>query len=370
MRSNVAARVAALLTPFVLLGTGVALAGPAHAHGYVNGPYSRAAACRLGLNADCGTVVYEPQSLEAPKGFPASGPADGRIASAGGVFPALDQQSYGRWYKNPISTGTLTIDWRYTAPHRTAKWSYYMTKQSWDPNAPLKRADLELIATVAHDGTAANSRPAHSINVPANRSGYHVILAIWEVADTANAFYNVIDVNVGPATGEGAVPTIPAEGSTTDAQAPTTPTGLHAMGSTETSVDLMWSGSTDNVAVDGYTVLRNGLPIAQTKSTSYLDPGLVAGSSYTYQVLATDAAGNSSPRSAMLTVSTKSAAPSAGADTGSGAGSSAAWSATGRYAVGDLVTYGGSTYRCIQAYQGYGDPNWILAPSLWQRTGA
>lgn len=28
------------------------------------------------------------------------------------------------------------------------------------------------------------------------RNGYHVILAVWDVADTSNAFYNVIDVNL------------------------------------------------------------------------------------------------------------------------------------------------------------------------------
>jgi len=43
------------------------------------------------------------------------------------------------------------------------------------------------------------------------------------------------------------------------------------------------------------------------------------------------------------------------------------WSPTGRYVVGDLVTYGGGTYRCIQGYQGNGDVNWILALSLWTR---
>lgn len=56
------------------------------AHGYVEGPASRAALCKSGQNTDCGPIVYEPQSLEAPKGFPAAGPADGKIASANGAF--------------------------------------------------------------------------------------------------------------------------------------------------------------------------------------------------------------------------------------------------------------------------------------------
>ena len=448
MKPTMVARTAALLSPIVLLGTALALASPVQAHGYVSGPYSRAAACKMGLNTGCGGSVYEPQSLEAPKGFPAAGPADGRIASAGTAFTELDQQSYGRWYKNAIGTGPLTINWTYTAAHRTSQWSYYMTKQSWDPNAPLKRADLELITTVAHDGSAANTRPAHTITVPANRSGYHVILAVWDVADTVNAFYNVIDVNVTPGGGDGSAPTAPgrvlssgvtastvdlswsaasdnvgvagytvfrdgvsigssattrysdrglaagrsylytvrandaagnisasstaitvvtaAAGALPDTQAPSAPSGLHSMGESESTVDLMWSPSTDNVGVKNYSVLRDGFVVAQTASTSFTDRGRLAGTTYRYEVLATDAAGNASPRSGTLTVTTKSAATSTGSGS-TGSGNTSPWSATGRYIVGDLVTNGGGTYRCIQGYQGNGDPNWILAPSLWSR---
>lgn len=35
----------------------------------------------------------------------------------------------------------------------------------------------------------------HNCYVPEDRSGYHVILAVWEVGDTTNSFYNAIDVN-------------------------------------------------------------------------------------------------------------------------------------------------------------------------------
>jgi len=43
------------------------------------------------------------------------------------------------------------------------------------------------------------------------------------------------------------------------------------------------------------------------------------------------------------------------------------WSATGSYNVGDKVTSGGVAYQAVQSYTGVGDPNWINAPSLWQR---
>lgn len=45
----------------------------AYAHGFVEKPSSRAALCSQNygaLNLNCGNIMYEPQSLEAPKGFP------------------------------------------------------------------------------------------------------------------------------------------------------------------------------------------------------------------------------------------------------------------------------------------------------------
>lgn len=78
----------------------------AYAHGFVEKPSSRAALCSQNygaLNLNCGNVMYEPQSLEAPKGFPDGGPIDGEIASAGGLFGGiLDQQTSNRWFKNTI----------------------------------------------------------------------------------------------------------------------------------------------------------------------------------------------------------------------------------------------------------------------------
>lgn len=71
-----------------------------------------------------------------------------------------------------------------------------MTKTGWDQNAPLKRSELELIGTINHDVSPATNNLSHTINVPNDCSGYHIVLAVWDVADTSNAFYNVIDVNV------------------------------------------------------------------------------------------------------------------------------------------------------------------------------
>lgn len=69
------------------------------AHGYMDSPPSRAYACQQKLNADCGPAEFEPQTVgEAPKGFPALGPADGKIAS--GETPCLQQ-----WMPSPRTVG-------------------------------------------------------------------------------------------------------------------------------------------------------------------------------------------------------------------------------------------------------------------------
>ncbi|QUG84184.1 lytic polysaccharide monooxygenase [Bacillus nitratireducens] len=415
-----------------------------YAHGFVEKPSSRAVLCSQNygaLNLNCGNVMYEPQSLEAPKGFPDGGPIDGKIASAGGLFGGtLDQQTSNRWFKNIINGGANTFTWKYTAAHSTSKWHYYITKKGWDSNKPLTRAELEPIGTVNHDGSAASNNLTHTINVPTDRNGYHVILAVWDIADTSNAFYNVIDVNlvnneipdtVAPSqpiglnaskvTANGieltwktstdnvgvkeyqvlrngeVIDTVPgttftdknltagkeytytikaldAAGNISkeseklkiktsneipDIEDPTQPKGLHSMGTTATTVDLMWSPSEDNVGVDHYVVYRENAgvmnKIGTTDNTSFVDKNLKANTSYKYVVTAVDLAGNESSRSNVLAVTTKLEDSTY-----------EKWDARKAYNKGDKVVHEGKVYEAVQSYQGNGDPNWIFALSLWK----
>jgi uncharacterized membrane protein len=93
-----------------------------------------------------------------------------------------------------------------------------------------------------------------------------------------------------------------------DSEAPTTPTGLAASANFK-QVSLTWSPSSDNVAVSGYLVWRDGANIAYTTDTSYTDTTGADGESYTYWVSAMDLAGNESAQSAAVisgkTVKTK-----------------------------------------------------------------
>ena len=89
-----------------------------------------------------------------------------------------------------------------------------------------------------------------------------------------------------------------------DTQAPSVPTGLAAVSVSSSQISLTWSASSDNVGVTGYQVIRNGTLIDTTTATSYQSLGLAAGTTYTYNVTAFDAAGNQSGQSAAASATT------------------------------------------------------------------
>ena len=91
---------------------------------------------------------------------------------------------------------------------------------------------------------------------------------------------------------------------TPDTTAPTAPT-LSASGTTQTTTNLSWTGATDNVAVTGYDVLRNGTLIGSTTTaTTFAVTGLTASTAYTFNVRAKDAAGNVSLNSNTVSITT------------------------------------------------------------------
>ena len=168
-------------------------------HGYTT--LSRNFLCQQGKNTACGNIVYEPQSLEAPKGFPAAtaSPPDGKLASAGiDRFATLDEQSAERWTQTHVQAGPWTVTWLFTANHRTTGYEYYLTRQGndeegWNPNAPLTRAQFDLtpFCTVPRGGVQPPaSGDTQTCHLPP-RTGYQVLLGEWRIDDTEAAFYNV-----------------------------------------------------------------------------------------------------------------------------------------------------------------------------------
>ncbi|HVY77650.1 MAG TPA: hypothetical protein VG898_04000 [Solirubrobacterales bacterium] len=85
-----------------------------------------------------------------------------------------------------------------------------------------------------------------------------------------------------------------------DVEPPTAPTNLEATVGDE-GVRLEWDGSTDNVGVERYPVLRDGTQIGTSNTTEILDQ-FASGGVHTYVVYAEDEAGNKSDASAPVTV--------------------------------------------------------------------
>ncbi|WP_290060829.1 lytic polysaccharide monooxygenase auxiliary activity family 9 protein [Amycolatopsis solani] len=168
-RKLTAAATGALLAPILVV---VNPAGIASAHGYVNSPASRQAQCAQGT-VSCGDIKYEPQSVEGPKGL--------RSCNGGNAqFAELNDDSKG-WKAAPVGT-TATFTWTFTARHRTTNYEYYIGGQ--------KVADI----------SGNNEQPPQTLSHQVNLSGHtgrQTVLAVWNIADTTNAFYSCIDLQVG-----------------------------------------------------------------------------------------------------------------------------------------------------------------------------
>ncbi|XP_031633636.1 uncharacterized protein LOC116347246 [Contarinia nasturtii] len=181
-------------------------------HGFVSSPKSRALLCQEHINKNCGDVQYEPQSVEGPKGFPLYGPMDGKIASAGvRRFRQLDEydteNNSSRWniqHIKFISTNEThvqqTFTWEFTARHSTTVFKFYLSNQNYTTADLLTRSVLNTNPFCEKD--LMGSKPNRTISIPCfiriddlipftKTAG--VILSTWDIADTTNAFYQVID---------------------------------------------------------------------------------------------------------------------------------------------------------------------------------
>ena len=118
-------------------------------------------------------------------------------------------------------------------------------------------------------------------------------------ANTAYS-YTVAAFDASGNASEQSLPAGPITTDMPDTESPSTPTGLSGTAVSSTRIDLNWSESTDNIGVSGYKVFRNGsgTPVATVTGTSYSDTGRSASTTYSYRVLAFDAAGNNSAQSA------------------------------------------------------------------------
>jgi predicted carbohydrate-binding protein with CBM5 and CBM33 domain len=159
------------LTVAAVLGS-LLVAAPASAHGYVSSPPSRQANCATGKVKNCGQIQYEPQSVEGRKGL--------RSCSGGNArFSVLDNESKG-WPAASVGR-SVTFKWTLTARHRTSSWEYYIGGSR--------------IAQFNDGNKVPGATVSHNVSL-GSRTGRQKVLAIWNIGDTANAFYACVDLQV------------------------------------------------------------------------------------------------------------------------------------------------------------------------------
>lgn len=162
-------------------------------------------------------------------------------------------------------------------------------------------------------------------------SGYQIFRDSIQVATTTNNYFNNTGLTAST-TYTYYVRAFDAAGNRSNASnnvsattlniadntSPSVPSNLVANVISAHQINLSWNTSTDNIAVAGYEVFRNGSPIATTTANIFQNTGLTASTTYTYTVRAFDAAGNRSSYSTTVSAitlgnssSTDTTAPSA-----------------------------------------------------------
>lgn len=240
--------------------------------------------------------------LAADDVLSATPPLDGKIASAGQLTGAFLDEPGDHWQKHEVHSGeSLRVSWNFTANHPARRWDYFITEEGWDSSKPLARSQFgeKPFYTVENkwqpfwkypNELMPPSPTEHAVPLP-TREGYHVLLAIYVVADTGMAFYQVIDLDFKKPDG---------------VERPDTPTGLKASDLTNKQVTLTWNLATGPYPIDFYRITRNGTSTVDIKEplTEWIDRSVTADTPYEYFICAVDVRGNFSMPSRAIQVRT------------------------------------------------------------------
>ena len=152
---------------------------PASAHGYVIYPPSRQARCSIGEVPDCGSVRYEPQSVDGLKGsFKCNG--DGQR------FRELNDDAIWEPYFYSVASNieSITFTWSLHTAHRTSLWEYFLITES---------------NTLLTSFNGHNETPTAIVQHQVPLKGYtgrQTVLARWDIGDTPAAFYSCVDFDI------------------------------------------------------------------------------------------------------------------------------------------------------------------------------
>ncbi|MFH9007895.1 lytic polysaccharide monooxygenase [Streptomyces afghaniensis] len=208
-------------------------ATPAVAHGSMGDPVSRvsqcyaegpespkSAACKAAVAAGGTQALYDWNGIRIGD---AGGRhqrliPDGKLCSANNEqFKGLDL-ARADWPATGVRSGSHTFRYRVTAPHK-GTFKVYITKPGYDPAEPLAWNDLDLEHPVATaiDPAATGGFYSFSGTLP-ERSGRHLLYAVWQRSDSPEAFYSCSDVTFGGDSAAGGAAPAPTASAPTKEQ--------------------------------------------------------------------------------------------------------------------------------------------------------
>ena len=235
----------------------------------------------------------------------------------------------GNWAENWQNSHTVNVDWyNCTSAHSRplnanrkayGAWWLWARIAGWDGGSDTEAPSVpqNLNATAASSTRIDLSWDASTDNVAV--TGYRIFRDGTEIATTASTTYNNTGLTpsttyqyrvtaydaAGNESSQSAPASATTQASTGDTEAPSIPQNLTATAASQSQIDITWDTSTDNVAVTGYRIFRDGTEIATTASSTYNNTGLNASTTYSYTVTAYDAAGNESSQSAPASATTQ-----------------------------------------------------------------
>ncbi|NSB14547.1 family 16 glycosylhydrolase [Clostridium beijerinckii] len=132
--------------------------------------------------------------------------------------------------------------------------------------------------------------------------------------------------------------------------APAVPSGLSAAASNQSSINVSWNASSGATGYD----LKVDNNIISNVTSPYVNSGLTENSTHTYAVRAKNANGTSSWSNSITATTKASSNPTTGS-----------WAPNTAYKVGDIVSYNGKNYKCIQAHTSLVGWEPSNVPALW-----
>jgi len=164
-----------------------------------------------------------------------------------------------------------------------------------DFDDPGEEYDMGQATNTANGTTSASPL---SISIPNNAV---IGTTRMRVITKYNAYATACETNFDGEVEDYSVKIIEAS---VDTQAPSAPTNLVADNITQTTLDLSWTASTDNVGVTGYNVYQDGNLLGTVTGTTAQVTNLTANTAYSFYVKAKDNAGNISAASNTVNVTT------------------------------------------------------------------